>query len=156
VSTITPDEAYAAAGQSFNDARHIAPRDTGFSVAVKLAVRTRAGNGDPFGACCEACGCFLGRYGGQVHHRMNRQSGGSKLRNGIQNAALLCGTPDDYATCHGKATRLDERMNAAGFWLSSKEDPREVPLVFHHMSGCVAWLTQNGDYSVTPPEGKTA
>jgi hypothetical protein len=133
--------------------RHARPKDTGFSQAVKLAVRTRAGHGDADCASCEACGRHLGRHGGQVHHRLNRQMGGSKLRNGAQNAALLCGTPDDYSTCHGKATRLDAHMKAAGWVLESGQDPALESVMLHSAgSGMTVWLAGDGSYSLTMPE----
>jgi hypothetical protein len=118
-----------------------APRDTGFSAAVQLAVRTRAGS------CCEACGIWLGWHEGRVGRR---RAGDFPFCDTVHNACLFCDK------CRLAVEQRDCRMNAAGFWLSSKEDPREVPLVFHHMDGCVVWLTQDGNYSVTPPEGKTA
>jgi hypothetical protein len=121
--------------------KHTAPRGTGFSAAVKLAVRTRAG------LRCEACGIWLGWHEGKVG---SRRAGDFPFCDTVHNACLFCDK------CRLAAEQRDPVMNAAGFWLSSNEDPREVPLVFHHMDGCVAWLTQNGDYSVTPPEGKTA
>ena len=68
-----------------------------FSQKVKLQCRTRAGNGCADDARCECCGCFLGRYGGQVQHRLARGAGGSSdpLVRSLANAALMCGTPSD-------------------------------------------------------------
>ena len=125
---------------------------SGFPAKVKLAVRSRAGNGDPDQARCEACSRWLGRNGGQVHHRQNRQMGGSRTRNGIQNASLLCGDP--YCLCHGEATALTARMRDAGFVLNSGQDPAEVPIRLH--GGPVVWLTVTGGYSTNPPEGASA
>jgi hypothetical protein len=133
------------------------PRDTGFSPAVKLAVRTRAGGGDPEEAACEACARFLGRHGGQVHHRQNRQMGGSRRRNTVQNAGLLCGTPDDFRTCHGKATRGDAHMKGAGWVLDSGQNPALEPVMLHGADGGItAWLTEDGEYSFEPPEAGAA
>ena len=129
-------------------------RETGFSRSVKLAVRKRAGNGDIEQAACECCGVWLGRYGGQVHHRLNRGMGGSKLRNGIQNAALLCGTPDDLDTCHGKATRapVSSRMYAMGFCLKDGQDPTAEPLMLHgEQGGVLVRLTPDGAYEPARP-----
>jgi hypothetical protein len=133
--------------------RHAKRKDTGFSPAVKLAVRTRAGHGDADCASCETCGRHLGRCGGQVHHRLNRQMGGSKLRDGIQNAGLLCGTPDDYSTCHGKATRLDAHLKAAGWVLDSSQDPALESVMLHDASGggMTVWLASDGTYALTMP-----
>ena len=136
------------------------PKDTGFTQAVKLAVRTRAGDGDPEMASCEACGRFLGSYGGQVHHRQTRQSGGSKLRNGICNAGLLCGTPDDFATCHGKATRGDLHMKGAGWLLVSGQNPATEPVMLFGSSGggvgVTVWLAADGTYALEAPKGAAA
>lgn len=143
-------------GPKRTEGRHAKRKDTGFSPAVKLTVRTRAGHGDADCAACEACGRHLGRDGGQVHHRLNRQMGGSKLRNGVQNAALLCGSPEDYSTCHGKATRLDAHMKGAGFVLESHQDPALESVMLHSAGGggMTVWLAANGEYSLTmPPRG---
>lgn len=131
------------------------PKDTGFSPAVKLAVRTRAGGGDPGEACCEACAIWLGLRGGQVHHRQNRQMGGSRLRNGIQNAGLLCGTPDDFTTCHGRATRLDDHMRGAGWVLETGQDPAAESVMLHDASGggLTVWLAADGTYAYEAPAG---
>ena len=123
---------------------------TGFSAAVKLACRTRAGNGDPYEARCEACGRWLGMTGGQVHHRQNRQMGGSRLRNTIMNASLLCGNV--YELCHGAATRLSDRMKAMGFVLLSTQDPAAESVMLHgQQSGVTVWLTPEGGYSAVSP-----
>ena len=85
---------------------------------MKLQCRTRAGNGDPGQARCECCGCFLGRDGGQVQHRLARGSGGSSnpLVRSLANAALLCGT-SVTPSCHGDAESRDPKrdMEAKGF-----------------------------------------
>lgn len=129
-------------------------RDTGFSAKVKLAVRTRAGNGEAADASCEACGRFLGLRGGQVHHRIDRGMGGSRLRNGIQNASLLCGVPNDYTTCHGKATRGDAHMRAQGFVLDTGQNPAAESILLHGLDrGDQMWLTADGGYSPKPPGG---
>jgi hypothetical protein len=130
------------------------PADTGFSPAVKLSVRKRAGHGDVDDASCEACGVWLGTDRGQVHHRMDRQMGGSKLRNGIQNAALLCGNPVDFTTCHGKATRGDKDLgpDATGWWLEHGQNPALIPVIVHGI-GMPVYLTRAGTYSAEPDLG---
>lgn len=123
---------------------------TGFSAAVKLACRTRAGGGSAEDALCEACGRWLGRHGGQVHHRINRQMGGSRFRNTIVHAALLCGDP--FTGCHGAATRLSGRMKAMGFVLLSTQDPAAEPVMLHgEQGGATVWLTKDGRYSAARP-----
>lgn len=128
-------------------------RETGFTAEVKLAVRTRAGGGDPLEARCEVDGVWLGIDGGQVHHRCNRQMGGSRRRNVIQNAALLCGTPQ--TGCHGAATRLEVRMRDRGFVLDSGQNPLLVP-VRPYGDERPRWLTAEGGCTFTPPEGAEA
>ena len=139
-----------------------APRDTGFSRPVKLAVRARAGNGEIEDAECEGCGTFLGAVGGQVHHRLARQAGGCKLAvvNSAANALLLCGTPEDKSTCHGLATAWDEEMVHAGFVLRHGNnlllhDPRYVGILWHALggSGALMYLTMSGEYWYEPAGG---
>lgn len=106
-----------------------------------LAVRTRAGS------CCEACGIWLGVHEGRVGRR---RAGDYPFRGTVDNACLFCGR------CNLAVVQRDPQMNAAGFWLASTEDPREVPILLHNMDECRVWLTQSGTYSVTPPEDKMA
>ena len=118
----------------------------GFSSRVRLLVRTRAGNGDLFNACCEACGIWLGEHGGQVQHRVARGQGGCKdpVISGLANAALMCGTAQTL--CHGAAESRDaeHRMEARGFVIKHgvgrEFDPRYVPLVL--LGGVVVWLSE--------------
>lgn len=130
------------------------PRRTGFTPAVKLLVRTRAGNGDPDQARCECCGIWLGRYGGQVQDRVARGMGGTSLpvNKTAANGALLCGTPQSGD--HGLAESRDPMMLAMGFWLRNGSDPRQEPILLHseHGSGGMVWLTETGEYTFEPPE----
>ncbi len=119
--------------------RRAEPR-TGFPPSVKRACRVRAGNGSIEEAACEACGRWLGRYGGQVQHIRARGTGGSS---GIENAALLCGTPQ--SGCHGACERRDARYRAMGFWLYSSDEPQ--PVMLHgEQGGATVWLTDDGRY----------
>ena len=128
---------------------------TGFSPRVRKLVRTRAGNGYPEQACCEACGVWLGGHGGQIQHRLARGSGGSKdpVVGSAANAALMCGT--SFAGCHGAAESRDpERgMEARGFVIRHGKgpefDPRFVPLVL--LGDVRVWLSGDGRYSEDPP-----
>lgn len=152
-----PDPGRVKRGASRNPDVSRSRPETGFSRSVKLAIRKRAGNGDPDQAACEACGCWLGRYGGQVHHRQNRGMGGSKLRNGVQNAALLCGTPDDLGTCHGKATcaPISAGFYEMGFCLKDGQDPAAESLMLHGRDGGITvWLAGDGSYSLSSPGGE--
>lgn len=121
---------------------------TGFSPAVKRAVRLRAGYR------CENCGLWLGEHGGQVHHRLNRKMGGrgnGSVVNTVVAASLLCGTP--FTGCHGLATRLDAAMKANGFVLTENQNPADVPLNVLTAGGgrVLKWPTPEGDYSDVPP-----
>jgi len=120
-------------------------RETGFTAAQRLLIRTRAGSGDPEQALCEACGIWLGRAGGQVHHRQNRQMGGSRRRNRVSNGALLCGTPE--VGDHGEATRLAPRMKEMGFVLESWQKPEQEPFMLHgEQGGLLVWADDSGNY----------
>jgi hypothetical protein len=130
-------------------------RDTGFSRSVKLAVRTRAGNGDIDAAMCERCGIWLGRYGGQVQHVVARGMGGTSnpVLATAADGALLCGTPDDKSTCHGLAESRDPEVRDQGFWLPQGSDPRLEPMMLHsaHGSGLTVWRSEDGRYLFEAP-----
>jgi len=132
--------------------------ETGFSRAVKLAVRTRAGSGDVNEARCECCGIWLGRYGGQVQHIVARGMGGtsSPVLKTAANAALLCGTAQSGD--HGLAESRDREMGAKGFWLPQGTDPRTVPMMLasEHGSGITVWRSEDGRYLLEAPEGVAA
>ena len=134
------------------------PKATGFPAAVKLAVRTRAGQGDPDAASCEACGLWLGREKGQIQHRVARGMGGTSLpvNNSPANGTLLCGTP--FELCHGLCEKRDEGMNEEGFWLRAGEDPLETPILLHSQYGSevTVWLGMDGEYHLQPPVGGAA
>jgi len=132
-----------------------APRsETGFSPAVKLQVRTRAGNGDPDEARCEHCGVWLGRYGGQVQHIVARGMGGTSnpVLGTAANGALLCGTAQSGS--HGLAERRDREMGVRGFWLPQGTDPRLVPMMLAsgRGSGITVWRSVDGRYLFEAPE----
>ena len=125
-----------------------AARDTGFSRAVKLAVRKRAGGGDAGLALCECCGTWLGQYGGDVQHIIARGSGGTSRPeiNSIRNAALLCRR--DHDTAEARDPELFER----GFWRHSWEQVGAAPLMLGTPDGgFTRWLTADGGYSATDP-----
>jgi hypothetical protein len=132
-------------------------RETGFPASVKLAVRKRAGNREVDEARCESCGVWLGRYGGQIQHRLARKAGGSRsaVVNGVSNGALLCGTP--FSGCHGKAEARDEDMRARGWWIKTgkglEHDPRYIPVMVMSAAGAGAtvFLDADGGYSSAPP-----
>ena len=137
-----------------------APRDTGFSQATKLDVRTRAGQGDPDAALCEGCGIWCGRYGGQIHHIVDREQADPEIRNTIINALLLHGTA--LTGCHGRATDCDPRFNAMGFWLYSWQKPGEEGVLLYGAAeeggrgGLTVYLAPDGTYALEPPAGQVA
>lgn len=136
-----------------------APPETGFSAATKLDVRTRAGRGDPDQALCEGCGIFCGRYGGQIHHIVDREQAPPEIRNTVVNALLLHGTA--LTGCHGRATACEPHFNAMGFWLYSWQKPGEEGVMLYGASeggygGTTFYLTPDGGYSTEPPAGSGA
>lgn len=123
-------------------------RDTGFSAATRLAIRTRAGNGDPSAALCEATGVFLGERGGEIQHRRARGRGGSRdpLTNSAANGALLS------REAHALAEARDERMRAEGWWIPSWVSPLDEPVLLHCADGgLTVWLSEDGQYLLKPP-----
>lgn len=127
---------------------------TGFSSAVRLAVRTRAGRGDPDDARCEATGAWLGRYGGEIQHRVARGMGGTSdpVKNSIVNAVLLS------VDAHRLAESRDEGMHHRGFWLRQGQDPATTPILLRMDSraDALAWLGLDGSYVYEPPKGGVA
>jgi hypothetical protein len=128
-------------------------RDTGFSYEQRMTVRARAGNGDPDDARCEACPRWLGRYGGEVQHRCARGEGGSRLRNNLANAVLLCGSALSREGCHWDCENRGGERNAGlyeqGFWRWIDEHPRiaQIPIMLHGAGGGITvWLDDSGSY----------
>lgn len=120
---------------------------TGFSPAVRLAVRTRAGRGDPEDARCEATGVWLGRHGGEIQHRVARGMGGTSdpVKNSIVNAVLLS------TDAHRLAESRDAEMNEEGFWLRNGQDPALTPILLHSEHGMTVWLGADGGYLFAAP-----
>lgn len=130
-------------------------RETGFSRTVKLQVRKRAGGGFVELACCEACGVELGRYGGEIQHRLSRGMGGSTdpVVTSCANAVLLCGhgAAPIRSGCHGACEdRLRHlSQDGEGFWIEHGNgpdyDPRYVAILLHGAgSGLPVWLAEDG------------
>ena len=120
-------------------ARRTVRRETGFTAKDKLLIRTRAGNGDPDQARCEATGVWLGAHGGEYQHIRARGMGGSRLRNNVANGVLL--SPE----AHRLAESRDEHMHAMGFWLLSSDPPS--PIMLHGLQGGIlVWLDDAGHY----------
>jgi hypothetical protein len=135
--------------------RHAKRKDTGFPQAVRLKVRTRAGDGDPDEARCEATGVWLGRYGGEIQHRVARLSGGRGPKapwwfNTASNAALLS------KDAHRRAEAGDRHLIAAGFALDSTADATAEPIMLadaNEGGGVKVWLGADGEYLFQPPAG---
>lgn len=131
----------------------------GFSAAVKLAIRRRAGSGDASEALCESCGIWLGLHGGEVQHIICRGSGGTSLPeiNSVRNGTLLCGSGALRTGCHGKAEDRDPEMYERGFWRKHGEKVGACPLMLHGRDGgFTRWLTADGGYSAEPPQDGAA
>jgi hypothetical protein len=133
-------------------------RETGFGRPVELAVRTRAGRGDPSDACCEACGIWLGLDGGEIQHRDARGVGDTNdsVNWPTANAALLCGNSALGTGDRGLAERRDPVMYAMGFWLRNGQDPRFEPIVLHGRGGggITVWLSEDGRYLCEAPQSQ--
>jgi len=127
---------------------------TGFSPRVRKLVRTRAGSGDPFDACCECCGIWLGMHAGQIQHVVARGMGGTSnpVLKTAANAVLLAGTAQ--TGCHGRAERRDPEMKARGFWLPQGTDPRLMPMTL--IGGVEVWRSEDGRYLYEQPEAVAA
>ena len=125
-------------------------RETGFSAAVKLACRTRAGDGDPAQARCEAHGGWLGLDFGDFQHIVARGMGGCKdpLINSAANCAFIC------RRCHDIAESRDPEMSRRGFWLPQGTDPRMVPMTL--WDGGQVWRSVDGRYLTEAPEMSAA
>ena len=121
---------------------------------MKLAVRKRAGNGDPDQARCECCGIWLGRYGGQVQHVVARGMGGTSnpVLKTAANGALLHGTAQSGD--HGLAESRDPEMRRKGFWLPQGTDPRTVPMIL--WTGAEVWRSEDGRYHPEGPQEANA
>ena len=139
----------AGDGKSAPARRGRRQKDTGFPASVKLGVRTRAGNGDPDAAMCEATGVWLGRTGGEIQHRVARGMGGTSdpVKNSIVNAVLLS------TDAHRLAESRDRGSNEEGFWLRNGQDPALTPILLHseHGSGMTVWLGADGGYLFAAP-----
>jgi hypothetical protein len=126
-------------------------RGTGFSAVTRLAIRTRAGGGDPEQARCEQGWEFLGLHGGEYQHRRARGRGGSRdpLTNTCANGVLLCHEH------HAIAESRDRESNEAGFWLWSWQSPLAEPILLAGADGGIrVWLSEDGAYSTTAPEAE--
>ena len=150
----------ACNGPSHPGGEHSLPRrQTEFPDVVKLTCRIRAGQGDAHNAACEACGQWLGLYGGEVRPRLGRDTGACApgVVSGPANAVLLCGSVFPLSGCAGRAWTLDPRMEARGFLIRSRSspqnDPRRVPVMLASPDApeTTAWLSEGAGYLWAPP-----
>jgi len=119
---------------------------TGFSRAVKILVRLRAGGGDLEAAVCEACGVWCGPLLGEIQHVVARGMGGTSLAvmNGVANGSLLCGSAVLRSGHHGAAEARDPEMERNGFWIKGRKDPRTVPMTL--WDGREVYRSEDGRY----------
>jgi hypothetical protein len=111
---------------------------------VKLIVRNR-----DLWSCA-----WCGELAGDVHHRVRRGSGGSSDPNVSHSPAnLVCLCRRDHDRAHAK----DEDMHDRGLWLTTDQDPAEVPVYVRSEWGYERyWLTADGGLSRTSPKGLAA
>jgi hypothetical protein len=141
------DKSAARKRRGSSSGKIVPPAPGEFTPKVKLMIRTRAGHGDPFDACCESCGVFIGETGGEFSHRDPRGMGGSRnpVTNGPANGTLACGSGALKTGCHGRCEVKDPDMHAMGFWLEEGEDPRTTPIMWHGAgSGVQLFLAPDG------------
>ncbi|HZR50048.1 MAG TPA: hypothetical protein VFB06_11070 [Streptosporangiaceae bacterium] len=124
---------------------------TGFSRAVKILVRQRAGGGDIEQALCEACGVWCGPLLGEIQHIVARGMGGTSLAvlNSPANSGLLCGSAVLRSGCHGAAEKRDPQLEIRGFYIKGGRDPRTVPMTLY--DGREVYRTEDGRYAKKPP-----
>lgn len=129
---------------------------TGFSAAVKLLVRLRAGGGDLEAAVCEACGIWCGPRGGEIQHVVARGMGGTSLAvmDSAANGSLLHGSAVLRSGCHGAAERRELEMQLRGFFIKGRKDPRTVPMTLH--DGREVYRSEDGLYLDKAPAGVAA
>jgi hypothetical protein len=123
-------------------------RDTGPSALTRAAVYKRDGN------MCVCCGTSLAGRPRSVGHRKRRSQGGS---NETSNLVAFLGLginpfdPDDH---HARIdSRRDPEDEAKGYTVRSWGDPAatSVMIASQYRSGATAWLTDDGEYSFSPP-----
>jgi hypothetical protein len=119
---------------------------TGFSRAVKLLVRVRAGGGDLEKAACEACGVWCGPLLGEIQHIVARGMGGTSLAvmNSAANGSLLCGSAVLRSGDHGRAEARDTEMELKGFYVKGRKDPRLVKMTL--FDGREVYRSEDGRY----------
>jgi len=126
---------------------------TGFSAAVRLQIRTRAGHGDPDRAVCECHGLFLGRTAGEIQHRVARGMGGR----GVKAPDWINTAPNGLMMCPAGHRHAESRADGAhdnGWWLRDDENPLTEPVQLYGRYR--RWLTADGQYATAPPEGAAA
>lgn len=141
------------------DERSLPRRQTAFPDVVKLACRTRAGQGDAQTAACEACGQWLGLDGGEVRPRLGHDLStcAPGVVSGPANAVLLCGSVFPLSGCAGRAWSLDPAMQARGFLIRARtqqNDPTRVPvkLASPDAAEVTVWLTEDAGYLWVSPD----
>lgn len=109
--------------------------------AARRLVRERDGH------WCQMCGRSIVDFPSNIHHRINRGSGGSAK---LERASLLiriCGTGTTY--CHGWVTEHARKGDSCMGWvlpkLNAGIDPEQEPILTIH-----GWVLLSDDGSRTP------
>lgn len=125
--------------------------DTGPDRATREAVYERDGY------ACVCCGGSILDRPHSVGHRKRRSQGGTS---DPSNLITLLGLGDGRLGDDHHAridARLDPHDEARGFTVRSHEDPALVPVMIHgEQGGALMYLTDDFEYSLTPPEAGAA
>lgn len=128
-------------------------RDTGPTRKVRSLVLDRDDHS------CVSCGAVLVGRPYSLQHRVARGMGGSRQPwiNSPVNLLVLCGTATTPGGCHLLCEQRDPGMHDRGLWLTTDQDPAEVPVYVRSEWGYERyWLTADGGLSRTSPKGLAA
>ena len=124
------------------------PKDTGPDAKTRALVLSRDGYS------CVCCGRSIIGQVYSLQHRKRRSQGGTNCPTN-----LLTVLGDGTRGCHARIdSRIDPHDEARGYTVRSHQNPAAVSVMIFSESGsgCTKWLTPDGLYSDTPPEGAEA